>query len=68
MFPEVRALHEMVGGGNNFCRRSRASSDGPGGNAVDAEVDATFTAAVTEEDHFSMGGEMPLLVKMTGSR
>ena len=37
-----------------------------GGNAVDAGVAATLAAAVTEEDHFSMGGEMPLLVKMNG--
>src|SRR5215469_4654381 len=37
-----------------------------GGNAVDAGVAATLAAAVTEEDHFSMGGEMPALVKMAG--
>lgn len=35
-----------------------------GGNAVDACVAATLAAAMTEEDHFSMGSEIPLLVKL----
>ena len=66
MFPEVRALHEMVGGGNNFVVEAGLRILDQGGNAVDAGVAATFAAAVTEEDHFSMGGEMPLLVKLAG--
>jgi gamma-glutamyltranspeptidase/glutathione hydrolase len=37
-----------------------------GGNAVDAGVAAVLAAAVTEEDHFSMGGEMPAIIKMKG--
>src|SRR5215471_11704370 len=64
MFPEVRALHEMVGGGNNFVVEAGMRILRAGGNAVDAGVAATLAAAVTEEDHFSMGGEMPALVKM----
>ncbi|MGC1332616.1 gamma-glutamyltransferase family protein, partial [Pseudomonas sp.] len=36
------------------------------GNAVDAGVAAVLAAAITEEDHFSMGGEMPMLIKMRG--
>lgn len=64
MFPEVRALHEMVGGGNNFVVEAGMRMLRAGGNAVDAGVAATLAAAVTEEDHFSMGGEMPALVKM----
>ncbi len=66
MFPEVRALHEMVGGGNNFVVEAGMRMLRAGGNAVDAGVAATLAAAVTEEDHFSMGGEMPALIKMVG--
>jgi gamma-glutamyltranspeptidase/glutathione hydrolase len=66
MFPEVRALHEMVGGGNNFVVEAGMRILREGGNAVDAGVAAVLAAAVTEEDHFSMGGEMPALVKMNG--
>jgi len=66
MFPEVRSMHDMVGGGNNFVVEAGLRLMDEGGNAVDAGVAATFAAAVTEEDHFSMGGEMPLLVKMSG--
>jgi gamma-glutamyltranspeptidase/glutathione hydrolase len=66
MFPEVRALHEMVGGGNNFVVGAGLRILREGGNAVDAGVAAVLAAAVTEEDHFSMGGEMPALVKMAG--
>jgi gamma-glutamyltranspeptidase/glutathione hydrolase len=66
MFPEVRTMHEMVGGGNNFVVEAGMRILSAGGNAVDAGVAATLAAAVTEEDHFSMGGEMPLLVKLAG--
>ena len=66
MFPEVRTMHEMVGGGNNFVVAAGLRILHEGGNAVDAGVAATLAAAVTEEDHFSMGGEMPLIVKMNG--
>jgi gamma-glutamyltranspeptidase/glutathione hydrolase len=66
MFPEVRSMHEMVGGGNNFVTEAGLRILHEGGNAVDAGVAATLAAAVTEEDHFSMGGEMPLLIKMKG--
>jgi gamma-glutamyltranspeptidase / glutathione hydrolase len=66
MFPEVRALHEMVGGGNNFVVEAGMRMLREGGNAVDAGVAAVLAAAVTEEDHFSMGGEMPALINMNG--
>jgi gamma-glutamyltranspeptidase/glutathione hydrolase len=66
MFPEVRAQHEMVGGGNNFVSNAGMRILHSGGNAVDAGVAAVLAAAVTEEDHFSMGGEMPVLIKMKG--
>jgi len=66
MFPAVRSTHEMVGGGNNFVTEAGMRMLRAGGNAVDAGVAAVLAAAVTEEDHFSMGGEMPLLVKLKG--
>ena len=66
MFPEVRAQHEMVGGGNNFVSNAGMRILHAGGNAVDAGVAAVLAAAITEEDHFSMGGEMPVLIKMKG--
>ncbi|HWO29727.1 MAG TPA: gamma-glutamyltransferase family protein [Candidatus Acidoferrum sp.] len=66
MFPEVRTTHEMVGGGNNFVTEAGMRMLRAGGNAVDAGIAAVLAAAVTEEDHFSMGGEMPLLIKLQG--
>jgi len=66
MFPEVRSTHEMVGGGNNFVTEAAMRMLRAGGNAVDAGIAAVLAAAVTEEDHFSMGGEMPLLIKLHG--
>ena len=66
LFPEVRAQHEMVGGGNNFVVNAGLRILHAGGNAVDAGVAAVLAAAVTEEDHFSMGGEMPALIKLKG--
>ena len=37
-----------------------------GGNAVDAGVATVLAASITEMDHFGLGGEMPLLIKMKG--
>ncbi len=45
MFPEVRALHEMVGGGNNFVVEAGMRILRAGGNAVDAGAAATLAAA-----------------------
>ncbi|WP_078059603.1 gamma-glutamyltransferase family protein [Xanthomonas massiliensis] len=66
MFPQVRTVHAMVAGGNNFVTEAGLRMLRAGGNAVDAGVAATLAAAVTEEDHFSMGGEMPVLIKLKG--
>src|SRR6202140_5323218 len=66
MFPGVPTTHEMVGGGNNFVTEAGMRMLRAGGNAVDAGIAAVLAAAVTEEDHFSMGGEMPLLIKRRG--
>lgn len=64
MFPQVRSMHAMVAGGNNFVTEAGVRILHQGGNAVDAGVAAMLAGAVTEEDHFSMGGEVPILVKL----
>lgn len=66
MFPAVRGTHHMVGAANNQEVEAGYRILEMGGNAVDAGVAATLTAAVTEQSRFGLGGEMPLLVKMAG--
>ena len=66
MFPAVRGTQYMVGAGNNLEVAAGVRILEQGGNAVDAGVAAVLAAAVTEMDHFGLGGEMPLLIKMTG--
>ncbi len=66
MFPAVRASHEMVGAGNNLEVEAGYRILQQGGNAVDAGVAATLAAAVTEQDHFGLGGEVPIIIKMAG--
>lgn len=66
MVPVVRGTHFMVGGGNNQVVAAGTLILQQGGNAIDAGVASTFAAAVTEMDHFGLGGEMPLIVKMNG--
>ncbi len=66
MFPAVRGTREMIGAGNSYEVEAGYRILEQGGNAVDAGVAATLAATVTEQDHFGLGGEMPLLVKMNG--
>jgi gamma-glutamyltranspeptidase/glutathione hydrolase len=66
MFPAVRASHEMVGAGNNFEVEAGYRILQQGGNAVDAGVAAALAGTVTEQDHFGMGGEIPIIIKMAG--
>ena len=66
MFPPVRGLHEMVGSCNNFEVDAGMRILAEGGNAVDAGVATTLAAGVTELDHFGLGGEIPILIKMNG--
>ncbi len=66
MFPAVRAFHEMVGSTNNFEVDAGMRTLEAGGNAVDAGVATVLAAGVTELDHFALGGEIPILIKMAG--
>jgi gamma-glutamyltranspeptidase/glutathione hydrolase len=66
MFPAVRGTRQMIGAGNSMEVEAGYRILEQGGNAVDAGVAATLAAAVTEQDHFGLGGEAPLLVKMNG--
>src|SRR5579864_1058064 len=66
MFPPVRGTHEMVGAANNLEVDAGIRILSEGGNAVDAGVATVLAAAVTEQDHFGLGGEIPILIKMAG--
>jgi gamma-glutamyltranspeptidase/glutathione hydrolase len=66
MFPPVRGTHYMVGAGNSLEVAAGAQILERGGNAVDAGVATVLAASITELDHFGLGGEMPLLIKMKG--
>jgi gamma-glutamyltranspeptidase/glutathione hydrolase len=66
MFPAVRGTHQMVGAGNSLEVAAGTRILEQGGNAVDAAVATALAAAITEMDHFGLGGEMPMLVKMAG--
>src|SRR5580693_7454652 len=66
MFPAVRGTRQMVGAANNLEVEAGYRILEQGGNAVDAGVASVLAAAVTEQDHFGLGGEAPLLIKMNG--
>lgn len=66
MYPAVRGTRQMVGAGNSLEVAAGTRILDQGGNAVDAGVATALGAAITEMDHFGLGGEMPLLVKMAG--
>src|ERR1700689_3602654 len=66
MAPPVRATHHMVAAANNFEVEAGYRILTEGGNAVDAGVASTLAASVTELSRFGLGGEMPLLIKMSG--
>jgi gamma-glutamyltranspeptidase/glutathione hydrolase len=66
MFPPVRGTREMVGAANNVEVEAGFRLLTQGGNAVDAAVATILAAAVTEQDHFGLGGEIPILYKPAG--
>ncbi len=64
MYPPVRGTREMVGAANSMEVEAGFRLLTQGGNAVDAAVATVLAAAVTEQDHFGLGGEIPILIKM----
>jgi gamma-glutamyltranspeptidase / glutathione hydrolase len=66
MVPPVRTTHDMVAAANNFEVEAGYRILTQGGNAVDAGVASVLAASVTELSRFGLGGEMPLLIKMSG--
>ena len=66
MFPVVLGTQYMVGAGNNQEVAAGVQILEKGGNAVDAGIASVLAASVTEMDHFGIGGEMPLIIKMKG--
>ncbi len=66
MAPPVRTTHNMVAAANNFEVEAGYRILTEGGNAVDAGVASVLAASVTELSRFGLGGEMPLLIKMSG--
>jgi gamma-glutamyltranspeptidase/glutathione hydrolase len=64
LFPPVRAMHEMVAAGDNHQVEAGLRMLSKGGNAVDAGVAATLTAAVVEQSRFGLGGEAPFIIRM----
>ena len=66
MFPPVRGTHEMVGAAGNLEVDAGIRILTEGGNAVDAGVATVLAAGVTEQDHFALGGEIPILIKLAG--
>src|SRR5579884_913358 len=66
MFPPVRGTHELVGAANNFEVEAGYRILQQGGNAVDAAAATILAASVTELSRFGLGGEIPMLIKMSG--
>jgi len=66
MFPPVRGTHEMAGAANNLEVDAGMRILAEGGNAVDAGVATVLACGVTEQDHFGLGGEIPILIKLAG--
>lgn len=57
-------MNEMVAAGDNLQVEAGMRMLAKGGNAVDAGVAATLTAAVVEQSRFGLGGEAPFIIRM----
>ena len=60
--PEVVGQVGVVAAGRHYAAEAAMRMLARGGNAIDAGVAATFTAAVTEISHFGLGGEVPIVL------
>lgn len=66
LFPPVRGTRDMVAAGDNLQVEAGIRMLDKGGNAVDAGVATTLTAAVVEQSRFGLGGEAPFIIKLKG--
>ena len=66
--PVARGRRGVVAGGHPLSVEAGMRILQRGGNAVDAGVATILAASVIEFSHFSFGGEVPILIKMRGSR
>ncbi len=66
--PVARGRRGVVAGGHPLAVEAGMRMLQRGGNAVDAGVATILAASVIEFSHFSFGGEVPILIKMRGSR
>ncbi|MBC8030575.1 MAG: gamma-glutamyltransferase family protein [Pyrinomonadaceae bacterium] len=64
--PVVRGKRGVVAGGHPLSVEAGLRILQKGGNAVDAGVATILAASVIEFSHFSFGGEVPILIKLTG--
>jgi gamma-glutamyltranspeptidase / glutathione hydrolase len=65
--PVARGRRGVVAGGHPLSVEAGMRMLQRGGNAVDAGVATILAASVIEFSHFSFGGEVPILIKMSGS-
>lgn len=66
--PVVRGKRGVVAGGHPLSVEAGMRILQQGGNAVDAGVATILAASVIEFSHFSFGGEVPILIKLKGSK
>src|SRR5437870_1616475 len=64
--PVVRGRRGVVAGGHPLSVEAGMRILQHGGNAVDAGVATILAASVIEFSHFSIGGEVPILIKLKG--
>src|SRR2546421_7921954 len=64
--PVVRGRRGVVAGGQPLSVEAGMRILQRGGNAVDAGVATILAASVIEFSHFSIGGEVPILIKLKG--
>jgi gamma-glutamyltranspeptidase/glutathione hydrolase len=65
--PVVRGKRGVVAGGHPLSVEAGMRILQRGGNAVDAGVATILAASVIEFSHFSFGGEVPILIRLTGN-
>lgn len=64
--PTIRGKRGVVGGGQPLSVEAGMRMLHRGGNAVDAGVATVLAASVIEFSHFAFGGEVPVIIKLSG--